>query len=176
MPEKIRSCHKLPQPAWQGWVTVGCPPLDKLVTTNVPRGTLGSPNLRRVSPSVDGRLSPLEPVAIGACTLIKSARSLTVIWSEYIRPSRRGLFARGSMPAHHFRLGWLATRQSIQKCATLWGGQFEGILENLTEKMNHQGHEGARRCPIEFLRVPSCPFVVRKTYPIESAAMKSTIL
>src|SRR5262249_12979534 len=58
----------------------------------------------------------------------------------------------------------------------LGGGQVEGILENLTSKMNHEEHQGTRRCPIELLRVPSCLFVVQKTYAIESAAMNSTIL
>jgi hypothetical protein len=43
----------------------------------------------------------------------------------------------------------------MTKSATLWGAQFAGILENVTSKMKHEENEGTRRCPIEFLRVPS---------------------
>src|SRR6516162_2507224 len=32
-----------------------------------------------------------------------------------------------------------------------------------------------RRFPIEFLRIPSCAFVVQKPYPTESAGMKSAL-
>ena len=127
-------------------------PLD-LALPNVPRGTLVSPNLRRLSPSIDGRLSPLEPVAIGACSPIQSARSLKEIWSEYIQTSLHRKFLRSAKSAHHFRVAWLAARGSIQKCATLWGGQSEGIFENLTEKMNHEEHEGTRRSRVGLLRV-----------------------
>jgi hypothetical protein len=129
-------------------------PLD-LALPNVPGGTLVWPNLRRFSPSVDGRLPPLEPVAIGACTPIQSGCSLTVIWSEYIRTSLRGLFAGGSMPADRFRAAAFTTCASMQNCATLWGAQFEGFFENLTEKMNHEGHEETGARFFVFLRVPS---------------------
>jgi hypothetical protein len=59
----------------------------------------------------------------------------------------------------------------MTKCATLWGGQFEGIFEDLTEKMNHEEHEGTRNL-VELLRVPSwfiqCPREPRA--PIELTA------
>src|SRR5262249_53578096 len=107
-------------------VTVGYSLSLDLALPNVPRGTLVSANLRRFSPFVDGGLAPFETFAIGHCTLIRSARSLTVIWSECIRPSLRGLFARGSMQAPHFRVATFATCASMQKCEALWGEQYWG--------------------------------------------------